>query len=491
MQSWIEDELQTSDFGNEKLNDRFKVLMNDLGQKPSISIPAACGGWAETIAAYRFFDNERVDEQEVLAPHHDATLDRIAKQKVVLLVQDTTEIDVTRPEKQMEGAGPLNDESRVGFFDHAMLALTPERIPLGVVEANIWARDWDEFRENQKDKAAKEKKKKQKLIEEKESFRWLQGYRVGCEISAQVPDTTIVVISDSEGDIFECFSEAEEQAGEKKAEWIVRACQDRSLPSENDDGGWQKLWAQVSSTEVLGTMEVQVRKNIPSSGDNRKRKQPRSARTASLTIQATRVKLKGPQRPGGKLADLEVNAILVREVNPPKGEEPVEWLLLTSLPISTFKQICLVIDYYTCRWQIEIYFKILKSGCRVEQRQFEDAERFKPCLALYMIVAWRVMYVMILGRECPDMPCDLVLSEDEWKAVYTVVQKEPPPRKTPTLQEMVYLIGRLGGHLGRTNDGPPGPKTMWVGMQRMTDLALAWRTFGPSNTGAKTKRMRV
>ena len=484
MQEWIEMELQSSDLGDERLDERFKIVLDRLSQKPSVSIPAAGNGWSETIAAYRFFDNPRVEPDDLLAPHFDATLNRIAEQNVVLLIQDTTEIDVTRPDEQMKGAGPLNDESRVGFYDHAMLAMTPERIPLGVVDANIWARDEETFRENQKDKKAKKRKQRQQPMEAKESFRWLQGYRRGCEIADQVPETKVVVVSDSEGDIFECFAEALPEAGERKAQWLVRACQDRSLSSEQE----QNLYAQVSASEVIGTMEVAVSKNEPRSHDDRKRKQPRSARTATLTIQATRVTLSGPRRAGcGKLPDVTVNAVLVRETStPPNGEEPIEWLLLTSLPIKSFKQVCLIIDYYSCRWQIEIYFRVLKSGCRVEELQLETAERFQPCLALYMIVAWRVMYALMMGRACPEASCELIFSEDEWKAVYTVAAQAPPPETPPTIEEMVYLIASLGGHLGRTHDGPPGPKTMWIGMQRMTDLALAWRTFGPKNT--KTRR---
>jgi hypothetical protein len=319
----------------------------------------------------------------------------------------------------------------------------------------------------------------------------LEGYRRGSEIAAQVPETTVVVVSDSEGDIFECFAEAGEDSGDKRAEWIIRACQNRSLLNKDENGCWKKLWDEVSSAELLGTWEVEVSKNKPKSADTRKRKQPRSARTAQLTIRAARVTLKGPYRPGGKLMNLTVNAVLVQEVDPPPGEEPIEWLLLTSLPIATWKQVCLVIEYYCCRWQIEIYFRVLKSGCRVEQLQLETAERFKPCLALYMIVAWRVMYVMMLGRECPEMSCDSVFSEDEWKSVYTVVCQEPAPEVAPSLEEMVYLIASLGGHLGRSYDGPPGPKTMWIGMQRMADLARAWRTFGPTARGIGRRKICV
>ena len=487
MQPWIELELNTSDIGDERLDERYKIILDRLSQRPSVSIPTACHGWSETLAAYRFFDNSHVEAGDLLAPHQDAVLDRIAEQEVVLLIQDTTELDLTQPEEQMAGVGPLNDESRVGFFNHVTLAVTPGKIPLGVVEADIYARDWDAFRENQKDKESKAQKRKQKPIQQKESFRWLAGYRRGSEVADQVPGTTVIVICDSEGDIFECFGEAQLQTGQRQAQWIVRACQNRNLASEPG----RKLWDRVGSTQVLGTMEVSVSKNRPRSKDNRKRKQPRSARTATLTIQATGVTLKGPRRRGGKLADVTVNAVLVREINPPQGEEPVEGLLLTSLPVHTFKQVCLVIDYYSCRWQIEIYFRVLKSGCGVEELQLETADRFQPCLALYMIVAWRVMYVMMMGRECPEMSCDLILSEDEWKAVYTVVEQKTPPKTAPTIEQMVYMIASLGGYLARTHDGPPGPKTTWIGMQRMMDLALAWRTFGPAKTPNRQKNICV
>ena len=276
--------MQTSDFGDERLDDRFQVLVDRFSQKPSLSIPAACHRWSETIAAYRIFDNDRVDEAKVLQPHQDATLQRIQEHDVVLLIQDATEIEVTRPEEQVEGAGPLNDESRLGFFDHAMLAVTPGRIPLGVVDADIGARDFEEFRENQQDKQSPEKKRKQKPIEEQQSLRWLEGYRRGCEVAEQAPPSTIVVISDSEGDIFECFAEADKDEGAKRANWIVRACQDRSLAGQEHDGGWAKLWAEVGSSEVLGTMEVEVSQHKPKSQDDRKRKQPRTARTAKMTI---------------------------------------------------------------------------------------------------------------------------------------------------------------------------------------------------------------
>jgi hypothetical protein len=493
MQAWIEEELESASFGDRRVASRFRVVMDALSKRPSTSIPTACGSWTATNGAYRFFGNRRVDAENVLAPHRESTLKRITEHDVVLLIQDTTELDLTRPEERMVGAGPLNDESRWGLYVHPLLAVTPERVPLGVIDANIWARDSEEFRASQQakllDPSAEEKRKRARPIEEKESYRWLEMYRVGCEVAEQVPETTVVVISDSEADMYEFFLEAAGKTG-KKAEWIIRAGQDRNL-TERTPEGFAHLVKKVASTRVLGTMEVEVRERPAHEAKDGKRNQTRTARTATMTIRAARVELRGPQRPGGRPESVQVNAVLVREQHPPVGEEPVEWLLLTSLPIQAFKQVCRIIEYYCCRWEIEIYFRVLKSGCKVESHQFEDTDRYLPCLALYMVLAWRVMYVMMLSRECPDMSCADVFSEAEWKSVYVVVCQEQPPAEPPSLQEMVSLIGRLGGHLGRTNDGPPGPKAMWTGMQRMADLARAWCAFGPPATAPRRRKKCV
>jgi hypothetical protein len=229
---------------------------------------------------------------------------------------------------------------------------------------------------------------------------------------------------------------------------------------------------------VLERLTIEVSKRVPKSKDGRKRKQPRVARQAVVTVQTARVRLRGPWRKGaGLLADVTVNVVLVREQDPPAGAEPIEWLLLTSLPVATATQAVLVVQYYCCRWQIEIYFRVLKSGCQIEASQLETREAFEAYLALCLIVAWRVMDVLMLGRECPELPCDSVLETAEWQAVYAVVTGQPPPGQPPPLGEMVRHLASLGGYRGRKGDGPPGPKALWLGMQRRNDRALGWHAF--------------
>ena len=180
---------------------------------------------------------------------------------------------------------------------------------------------------------------------------------------------------------------------------------------------------------------------------------------------------------------MSLNVVLVSEVEPPEGEAPVEWLLVTTLPIDDDEQVRQIIQYYTVRWMIEVFFRTLKSGCHVEERRFEHIDRMLPCLAVYLVVAWRTLFACRLARSCPDVDCEVVFEPSEWKSVWTAVRRKPPPRKPPRLEDMVRLVAQLGGYVNRPNrKDPPGPQTLWLGLQRTRDLAWAWDSFGP---GAK------
>lgn len=478
MQPWIKDELQTSNLGDQRLNVRFATLLDQLSSKPNESIPAACGGWADINAAYRFFDNDKVTPEKVLAPHGDATVKRCREHSVVLVAQDTSELELTRPQEKV--GGPLGDEQHWGFHIHPCLAMTPDRTPLGILHAHMWARDINDYH--------KRLQAKTKPIEEKESFRWLEGYQQACALRRQI-DGQVVSLSDSEGDIYECFMAWTDTSAGPAADFIVRSCQNRCLSKA--DPTFEKdvttlLWEAAEKAPVLGRRKLEVGSRPAQTGDGSRRRQARSARAVSVTLQAATVTLRGPWRltqhgqPGRRLPDVTVNVVLVREENPPAGEPAIEWLLVTSLPVTTLSEIETVVDYYCCRWLIEVYFKVVKSGCEVEKLQLETTDRLMACVAVYLIVAWRVLYLVHLGRECPEMKCDAVLMPEEWQSVWRVVKGEDPPRKAPSLGVMVKLIAQLGGYIPRKNE-LPGAKTMWIGLQRTRDFALVWSIFHPSS----------
>lgn len=460
MNAWIDEEFATLDLNDLRLDRRARLILSRLAHKPSLSIPAACEGQeAEREAAYRFFANDKVDDYEILRAHRHATIQRMAAFPVVLLAQDTTELDFTRPSEVVAGAGPLTFESRIGLHTHAQVAFTPQRLCLGAIDAHTWGRDPDDKRQQQHAKVA---------IQAKESYRWVLGYQRACEVAAQLPNTQVISVGDAENDIYECFSAALSAEQARPADWIIRACQlDRCLAANEEH---HHLIQALQARRSLGTFLMEITK-----------KEGRSARTATMEVRSARVTLHRPQRPAAqpRLPEVTINVVWVRETKPPTGEKPVEWMLLTSLPVDTFAQACLVADYYACRWQIEIYFKILKSGCRVEKLQLETAERIQACLALYVIVAWRVLYATMLGRECPDLSCEVIFSAAEWKSVWTVQKQGPLPQRAPSLGVVLKLVGQLGGHTGQRWDGPLGPKRLWIGLQRTTDFGHAWRLFGP------------
>jgi hypothetical protein len=472
---WVAEEMADAYFGDRRLNRRLNLILSDLAQHPTASIPAACNGYAETAAAYRFFDNDKVDFGGVLQPHVHSTRSRIAAQPIVLMVPDTTEVDLTRPEQQVRGSGPLDGGARRGALLHLIHAFTPDGTPLGTIDALPWARDDDAPASATKTRA----QRAAEPIEEKESYRWLLSMQCARAEARRCPGTQVVLVADSESDIYDVIAEGMEAP--RTTDWIIRSCQDRALADDLEDRDMRDyLGEEVLAAPVLEQRTITVRgRTAKVSCEDRGRRQPRKSRQATVAVRAVTVSLRAPERAAGQLADATVNAVLVTEVNPPEDDVPVEWLLLTSLPIDTLEQVRLVVQYYSTRWMVELFFRVLKSGCRVEDRRFEAMERLLPCLAVYLIVAWRVLYLCRLGRSCPEISCEAVFEPAEWKSVYVVVRRESPPTEAPKLQEMIRLVAQLGGYVNRKREDEPGPQTLWLGLQRLHDIATCWKVFGP------------
>jgi len=439
-------ELQEMEVGDKRIRQRSIKLLETLGNNPQVSIPAACNGWSETKAAYRLFDNNKVTAQDILEPHYACSAERMSQHPVVLCVQDTTEVDYTG-KTDIQGLGPLNYDTRQGLYLHPTLAITPSRLCLGVIDCWTWARPLGSLGG----------KDPNRVIEDKESYRWLEGYRRVCEQQTQLPDTQLIYVADREADIYEIFQENKKQCSYgKAADWLIRGQYDRALRNDS------YLIKEVEEAEILGEIEF----DIPP-GRNRQ------MRHVVQTLRTCRVTLKGVPRKGGRLEDVTITVILAREKNPPDSESAVQWLLLTNQELSSFEEVARRVQWYLCRWQIEIYFKILKSGCNIEKLQLEKLERLEPALAFYMIIAWRVLFLTMMGRTCPEMPCDVFFETEEWQAIYIVATQKKPPEKVPRLNEMIRLMATFGGFLNRKNDGEPGVQTVWIGLQRTRDFAMA------------------
>ena len=474
----IVDEMVGAEFGDLRLTNRLLKIVERLGAHPNMSIPAAADGRAEMEAAYRFFDNPKVSPEAVVKPHRQATIERVRDCDVVLLVQDTTQVDLTRPNQQVFGAGPLECESRRGAFYHPLMAFSTCGVPLGTVWSKSWVR---EKIHTGRTAAEKMRDKRNTPIEEKESMRWLEGVREARKVAAACPQTQCVCIADSEADIYELFSEPRSGSPGEEFDLLIRACHDRSLIETK-----KHLLETVRSSECLYRccVDVSSRKQ-KTNAKTAKRQATRDARIAEVEVRTTIVTLRPPPRFDRRLPKITINVVLVEETNPPSGVEPIQWCLLTTLPINTTEQVRLIVAYYCIRWQIEVYFRTLKSGCRIEKRYFERMQRLLNCLAVYSVVAWKILYLCRVSRDCPELDCEVIFSPSEWQAVYTIVRKKPLPNTPPTLNEIVRMIASLGGYVIRSKT-QPGTQTLWLGLQRLHDLSTAWDEFGP-NANARPK----
>jgi len=307
---WAQDEMEQAAWEDKRLNERLRKLLSALGERPQVSIPAACGGHAETIAAYRFFDNDQVTLEKVLEPHFERTRQRVAEHPVVLLVQDTTELDVTRPAQQVAGAGPLDSSARRGALLHPLEAFTPDGTPLGAVWAQAWTRDEEPVAESRQER---QRWRRTAPIEAKESFCWLQGLRAARQVAQQVPQTTCVCIADSEADIYELFAE---ERGDVPVDWLIRAAQDRLLdaaPAAEESSGADELAAlrqiraAALAASVLFTKEISVRgRQLQIACKTGSRQQPRESRKAQVEVRATTVTLRPPWRAGSQIGRAHV-----------------------------------------------------------------------------------------------------------------------------------------------------------------------------------------
>lgn len=445
--TWAEKEFNTVDLGDKRLNSRVIKLATRLGENSTESIPSACYGWHEAKGAYRFFENEKVTAEKVLAPHIKETHHRMAREKRVLLLQDTTELDYSAHHKKT-GIGYLNSSKHKGLLEHPLYAITEDRLPLGLVSMCWWTRE----------SLGQSIRHEDRPIDEKETFRWLEHYRKGNSLAQSMPGTHFVVVGDRESDIYELLMEAAEakQIGGPVADLLVRSSHDRLV--QTNDGMLGKLREIVSKSAVLGNVEFESQSRNGA-----------SARWVIQDVRAMQLTIRPTQRRGnrGKIRPFIINVVHMKEIDPPEGVEPVEWFLLTTIDVAgNFKKACEVIKWYLARWEIELYFKTLKSGCTVEEIQLQEEQRFLSCLALYHVIAWQIMFLVKIARVHPTLCCTEFLTEDEWRTAYILIKKKKPS-KPPMIGEAIKLIAQVGGYLARKSDGPPGLKNLWRGLTRL------------------------
>ena len=449
MNNWVEAELAEQDMGDKRLDKRAKIILENLSRDAALSIPNANKTWAETQAAYRFFDNDKVSFDSIMSGHKIETVKRIQKEPVVLVPQDTTFLNFATDDKS-KNMGTLRVKNSNQQLLHASIAITPSRVNLGVIGANLWQRE---------DKALKGSKG---VEEKKESERWLHHYEHACDLQEASPETTVVSIADREGDIHEWFQAAEEVSASRRAAYVVRAKANRALYVDEER---TSLWEYMNAQKSQGKYCIEIPKRNGESG-----------RIANVKIYSSEVELTGK---GKARRALFLHAVYVKETNPPQGEKGVEWMLLTDLPVEDVTGAKMIIDWYRCRWEIEMYFRVLKGACDIEKNRFRSESRMFNCIAVYMIIGWRLHAMTMESRRNPEGCCSVIFSDKEWKILFRVTNKGSPlPCDTPSAKEMIRLLAGLGGFLGRKGDGEPGVKTIWQGYNKLLHYIDAAEAFG-------------
>lgn len=450
--------------GDRRRDRRARQLVDQLAELPESSVPNACPDWASQLGAYRFFANEHVAPTAFVDALGRATASRAAGRGRLLLILDTTSLDYTA-HPATDGLGPLDNQERRGLLLHSALVATEDGAPVGIIDADVWARV---------DHAgARDRTYRRVPIEGRESVKWLRPVRRARERLGA--DVELVVVADREADVYELY----QLAHESEVDWVIRARSDRRLA-----GTEQKLVELVERSPVVETTTIAV---------GRQAGQP--ARTATVTVQASRVTLVPPlarareeqaawwqthptteRLAPRQLEPRAVGVVLVTEPGPPAGVAPLRWLLVTSLPIETVEQVRTVIAIYRRRWLIERIHFVLKSGCRVERLQMSEGSHLARALLVYLAIAWFLVWLTEQARATPAAACSGLLEEDAWRLLLAVTRQSKVARdQPPDLRTATRLLASLGGFRGRKGDGEPGVQTLWRGFRRFTDLLAGWR----------------
>jgi hypothetical protein len=461
MTSWLDDEVAECRFADVRLGKRFRTLLERLSKGLGDTIPMACQDWASTKAAYRFFSNGRVSEQEILAGHFQATRDRFrVTEGWVLVLHDTTEFSFQREDPLAIGltnrvnsgkdpAGRFRMHTVCGLLMHSSLVVTTEGLPLGIAAVKFWTR--------KRFKGCNALKKKinptRVPIEEKESVRWLQNLKQTSTLLSE-PERC-VHIGDRESDIYELFCAARE-AG---THFLVRTHADRLA-----EDGTRTISQEMDEAPSKGFHRIKVRD-----------KQGHCAR-ATLEIRWRRIRVLPPIGKQKRYPELTLTVIYAQELGTPKDREPIDWKLLTDLPVGSRAEAIQKLVWYASRWKVETYHKILKSGCKAEASRLRTADRLVNLISVFCILSWRLFWMTMLNRSDSGMPAGHVFSITERQLLDHLVPDRPVDRAVKKVSLSFYItkLARLGGYLARADDPPPGNRVMWRGLSRLTDIELGF-----------------
>jgi hypothetical protein len=426
----------------------------------------ACQDWANTKAAYRFLSNERVSEDSILAGHFQSTRERFAAtEDMALVLHDTTEFSYHREDGRAIGLlskSHIGTKSRprhhkvCGILMHSSLTVTTEGLPLGLSAIKFWTRE--EFKGTN---ALKKHINPTRVpIEEKESIRWLQNLSESTAL-LNAPERC-VHIGDRESDIYELFCAARDI----ETHFVLRTCVDR-LAGDGD----HTIADEMEEVDCKGLHRIEVRDKKG------------NTREAVLELKYRRIRILPPIGKQKRYPPLTLTVIHAQERDAPKGCEAIDWKLITDLPVRSRVEAIEKLEWYALRWKIEVFHKIMKSGCKAEDSKLRTAERLVNLIATFCIMSWRIFWMTMLNRSTAGASPKLALTPLEIELLDRLV-KDKATRKSQrkTLPDYLTKIAQLGGYLARASDPPPGNMVMWRGLARLTDIELGF-ILGAKNVG--------
>jgi hypothetical protein len=457
-ETWVDRETAGCVFKDARLNRRFRTLLKRIGGAMGGSIPLVCQDWANTKAAYRFFSNKRVSEEDILGGHFQTTRARFAAAAgPILVLQDTTEFTYKRERPELIGltksinsgrdkAGRLRKHAVCGIMMHSSLAVTTEGLPLGLAAIKFWTR--------KKFKGCAALKRKinptRVPIEKKESVRWLENLKQATELLGE--PARCVHIGDRESDIYELFCTAQEIG----AHFLVRTCTDRLAGDGN-----HTIADEMDDAKINGLHRIEVRDDKGEPAE------------AILEIRYRQLRVLPPIGKQKRYPALTLTVIYAQERGAPKNRKRIDWKLITDLPVRSSKDAVEKLNWYAMRWKIEVFHKILKSGCKAEESKLRTAERLANLIAVFCILSWRVFWMTMINRAVPDASPNLALTDVEIRLLDQLVNDKAKQRsRRRSLSHYLIKIARLGGYLARSSDPPPGNMVMWRGLSRLTDIEL-------------------
>ena len=465
---WSEREFARSDLPDGRLRERLVRMGKAWEQCPGQPLPAIFPGRAEQQAAYRFLHNGKVAEEDILQPHREALLERCRLHGTVLLVQDTTTLNYTGLGGSTAGLGPLKERasSARGLFVHATVGFTEGGRPLGVSGLETWARPEAEPQAER----------------EKESRRWFRGFEQGRELGRLSPPTRMVVVGDRESDIYALFRQQAEQAGEAALLVRANAGRQRQVRAECPVLGDTRVRAVEAHLDFVEPVLRDRPVEIDSQGGKRARKK----RTARTEVRIAKVELLPPEEHQGS-GPLPVWLVRVLEPEPPAGQAALEWLLVSSEGEATAEWAARIVGWYETRWGIEEYFRLLKTGTRIEDRRLREADALVKCLMFDAITAWQVFSLARYARDAPETPAEDLLTADEREMIGAFVERRqlrpPAERGKPfgtDIRSWVVLLARMVGWRPSKRQPLPGNEVLWRANVRLQTMVLGMQTLrGP------------